>query len=128
MRSFSTQQIAAARAYQRQRDDARHKARESRRLERLAAARQAIRDLALEEPALSAVYLFGSILRPGRFIARSDIDVAVDSADPAADSRFWRALEESLDLPVDVRPRTGAVATAVELAGECVYERSAARS
>ena len=125
---LSAEDLRAARAYHQQRDNARRAAHEGRRRERLAAARQAIRDLAPREPTLRAVYLFGSILRPGRFRRRSDVDVAIDSDDPAAESRFWRALEETLDMPVDVRPRTGAVAGAVEHGGECVYEREDARS
>lgn len=123
----STEDLGAAREYHERRDAARRDAREARRQERLAAARQAIRDLAPGEPALRAVYLFGSILQPGRFTERSDVDVAVDSDDPAAESRFWRALEDALDVPFDVRPLSGAVATAVEHGGECVYVREVAR-
>lgn len=121
--ALSTEGLRAARAYHRRREAARRDAREAHRQERLAAVRRAIRDLAPGEPALSAVYLFGSILQPGRFRERSDVDVAVDCDDPAAESRFWRALEDALDGPVDVRPRTGAVAAAVEHGGECVYVR-----
>ncbi len=121
--ALSAEQLSASRAFHRHRDGVRRKAREARRRERLAAARRAILDLAPGEPTLRAVYLFGSVLRPGRFSDRSDVDVAVDSDDPAAESRFWRALEEALELPVDLRPRTGAVATAVEHSGERVYAR-----
>ncbi|NJL28815.1 MAG: hypothetical protein HC897_13445, partial [Thermoanaerobaculia bacterium] len=105
-------------------------AREQERLERLEAARRAIRELAPAEPTLLAVYLFGSVLQPGRFHESSDVDVAVDSDDPAAESRFWGALEARLECNVDVRPRTGTVAFAVETSGEKVYERevAAARS
>ncbi len=121
--ALSSEDLRAARAYHRRREAARRDARETRRRERLAAARRAISALALEEPALRAVYLFGSILQTGRFGRRSDVDVAVDSDDPGAESRFWQALEASLNTPVDVRPLAGAVAVAVELGGERVYAR-----
>lgn len=125
--ALSTEDLRAYRAYHEKRETSRREARERLRLERLAAARRAIRDLAPREPALRAAYLFGSILQPGRFRERSDIDVAVDGDDPAAESRFWRALEDALDVPFDVRPRTGAVAAAVEHGGECVYVRDISR-
>ena len=117
-------ELEAARAYHLHRETSRRAAREARRQERLAAARREIRKLAPGEPALRAVYLYGSILQPGRFTGRSDVDVAVDTGDPAVESRFWRALEDNLDMPVDVRRRSGAVAAAVEFGGERVYARS----
>ncbi len=123
----SAEDLRAARAYHRERHALRRAAREARRRERLAAVRRTILDLAPHEPTLRAVYLFGSILRPGRFGEGSDVDVAVDSDDPAAESRFWRALEEALRTAVDLRPRAGAVAVAVEHSGECVYARDDAR-
>lgn len=125
--TLTPEQLRASRAYHQQRDAARREAREKRRLERLAAARRAIGELAPGERSLRAVYLFGSVLQPGRFTRRSDIDVAVDSDDPAAESWFWRALEDALDSPVDVRPLSGAVAFAVEHGGERVYAREDTR-
>lgn len=121
--ALSSEDLRAARANYDKREAARRDAREARRRERLAAARRTIAELAPDEPALRAVYLFGSILQPGRFGARSDVDVAVDGEDPAAESRFWRALEDALDAPVDVRRRSGAVASLVERGGERVYAR-----
>ncbi|MCP3956655.1 MAG: hypothetical protein GY719_02265 [bacterium] len=125
--ALTSEDLHAARAYHLRREAERRDARERRRQERLAAARRAIRELAPGEPTLRAVYLFGSILQTGRFGERSDVDVAVDSDDPAAESRFWQALEASLDAPVDVRPRSGAVAAAVEHGGERVYAREDTR-
>ena len=120
---LSSEDLRAARADYDRREATRRDTREALRRKRLAAARRAIAELAPGEPDLHAVYLFGSILESGRFGARSDVDVAVDCADPAAESRFWRALEDVLDVPVDVRPRSGAVASAVEQGGERVYAR-----
>jgi len=120
---LSSEDLRAARAYHRQREAARRDAREARRRERLVAARRAIRELAPGEASLRSVYLFGSVLQPGRFSGRSDVDVAVDCDDPAAESHFWRALEDSLGSSVDLRPRAGAVAAAVEHGGERVYAR-----
>ena len=126
--ALSSEDLHAARAYYDRREAARREARETRRRKRLADARRAITELAPGEPGLRAVYLFGSVLQSGRFGARSDIDVAVDCDDPAVESRFWRALEEALDAPVDVRSRTGGVASAVEYGGERVYAREDPRS
>jgi len=93
------------------------------RLEVLARAKAAILRRAPAFPAVGAVYLFGSILRPGRFHAGSDVDVAVDCDDLRVETPFWRTLEEELERNVDLRPREGAVARAVEDYGERVYER-----
>lgn len=120
---LSSEDLEAARAYHRRQESLRRQAREARRRERLAAARKAIGDLAPAEPSVRGVYLFGSILLPEQFAERSDLDVAVDGDDPAAESRLWRALEEALDMPVDLRPLSGAVARAVQHGGECVYAR-----
>lgn len=97
--------------------------REQLRQEQLARARAAIERLAPKYPAIQAVYLFGSLMAEGRFMRHSDIDVAVVSNDVAAESKFWRALEEALEWNVDVRPFQGAVAQAVADHGECVYAR-----
>lgn len=115
--------LHASRVYHERREQEQREACEKLRLERLDAARRAIREIAPAEPSLQAVYLFGSILQPGRFRKSSDVDVAVDGDDPAAESRFWRALEARLECNVDVRPRTGTVAFAVETSGEKLYER-----
>lgn len=125
--ALAPEDLEAARAYHRQREERRASEREARRTERLAAARRALAELAPEEPSLRAVYLYGSILQPGKFGERSDLDVAVDSDDPAAESRLWRALEDTLDLPVDLRPLAGKIAKIVERGGECVYARRPGR-
>lgn len=112
-----------AKAYHRQRDAERRRARERRRQELYQRVKRAIRQLAPQFPAIAAVYLYGSLVREGRFGSRSDVDVAVVADDVEAESRFWRALEEALQRDVDLRPYQGAVAWAVDTYGECIYER-----
>jgi predicted nucleotidyltransferase len=97
--------------------------REALRLETLARARAAIRRRAPEFPPVRAVYLFGSVVQPGRFHAASDVDVALDCDDIAVETPFWRTLEADLQRDVDLRPREGPIARAVEDEGERVYER-----
>lgn len=108
------------REYHARRDAEQLAAREARRERVLGAAREAIRRHAPEHPGVRRVYLFGSVLRPGRFHARSDVDVAVD-CDLEAETPFARALENELRVAVDLRPLTGRVAEAVDEEGEKVY-------
>lgn len=115
------------REYHARRDQALRDEREALRREVLEQARRAIQRLAPQFPAVRAVYLFGSVLQPGRFHARSDVDVAVDCDDLKQETPLWRALEETLERNVDLRPRTGAVARAVEDYGERCYEREVPR-
>lgn len=115
------------REYHARRDQALRDEREALRREVLDQVRNAIQRLAPQFPAVRAAYLFGSILQPGRFHARSDVDVAVDCDDLRQETPFWRALEETLERNVDLRPRTGAVARAVETYGERCYEREVPR-
>jgi predicted nucleotidyltransferase len=96
---------------------------EAFRLEVLARGREAVRRSAPLFPAIRAVYLFGSILQPGRFRPDSDVDLAVDCDDIEVETPFWRMVEEALQRDVDLRPRIGLVARAVEQAGELCYER-----
>jgi predicted nucleotidyltransferase len=97
--------------------------RETLRLEVLERVREAVRRSAPLFPAIRAVYLFGSILRPGRFRPDSDVDLAVDCEDVEVETPFWRMLEEALERDVDLRPLAGAVVRAVEEEGELCYER-----
>lgn len=92
--------------------------REELRLEVLEKARAEIRRLAPDFPGLREVHLFGSVTEPDRFTRNSDIDLAVESDDLEQETPFARALEEVLDRPVDVRPHTGPIRTAVETSGE----------
>lgn len=93
------------------------------RLDVLKRAKEAILRQASAFPAIRAAYLFGSILQPGQFHEASDVDVALDCDDLEVETPFWRALEDDLKRNVDLRPREGAVARAVEAYGEKIYER-----
>lgn len=114
----------AFRAYHRDRAETRRRRQEDLRQRVLGRARSAIRSLAPEHPDIRSAALFGSILQPERFTARSDVDIAVDVDDLEAEGRFARALERAIEWPVDVRPLTGPIRWAVEAKGETVYERS----
>lgn len=111
------------REYHARRDRELRQEREALRLEVLESAREAVRRSAPLFPAIRAVYLFGSLLQPGRFRPNSDVDVAIDCDDIEMETPFWRMLEEELRRDVDLRPRIGAIARAVEEEGERCYER-----
>jgi predicted nucleotidyltransferase len=113
----------SAREYHAQREAKQLRQREHLRQRQLTGTRKAIRQLAPRFPAIEAVYLFGSIVQPGRFTDHSDIDVAVKTNDVATESAFWRALEEALEWNVDVRPYQHPITQAVADYGECVYAR-----
>ncbi|MGC9400533.1 MAG: nucleotidyltransferase family protein [Anaerolineae bacterium] len=115
--------IEAAREYHRAREARAYARREETRRQWRDRAREAIRRVAPHHPHVQRVYLFGSVTRPGRFHATSDIDVAVVCDTVAAESAFWRDLEQALQRDVDVRPLRGAIAEAVAQGGELVYER-----
>lgn len=111
----------SAREYHAKREAKQLRQREQLRQKLLTRARKSIRQLAPRFPAIEAVYLFGSIVQTGRFTDRSDIDVAVKAEDVTAESAFWRALEETLEWNVDVRPYQHPITQAVADYGECVY-------
>ena len=111
------------REYHAQRERKLRKEREELRLRVLEQTRTAISRLAPDFPAIRAVYLFGSILAPGRFHPGSDVDLAVDCDAPEVEAPFARAVEGILERDTDLRPRKGAVARAVETSGERCYER-----
>lgn len=117
------QAIRQAREYHARREARRRQQRERLRREQYRRVCAAIRHLAPAYPAVRAVYLFGSLVQPGRFRPWSDLDLAVCCDDAEAESRFWRALETMLQTDVDLRPWAGPVARAVATYGECVYER-----
>ena len=109
--------------FHQQRETRRREEREALRQSMLAKSRAAIRQLAPQFPAVTAVYLFGSIMQPGHFTQNSDIDVSVKVRDVAVETPFWRALEQALGWDVDVRPYTPPITDAVAWYGECVYAR-----
>ena len=51
---------------------------------------------------IQRAYVFGSILKNGRFHARSDVDVAVKGLSNAKYFRFWAELSDRLGREVDV--------------------------
>jgi predicted nucleotidyltransferase len=120
---MSRSAIETSRRYHARRDEERFRSREALRQQVLDEVRRTVRELAPGFSEVQAVYAFGSLLRPGRFSARSDVDLAIDCADLEQESRFHRALEDELGRQVDLRPRKGPVADAVELGGEAIYER-----
>jgi predicted nucleotidyltransferase len=124
--SWDSEAIAAARQYHQERDAKRRAQREADRAKWLERAREAIRRLAPAFPALQRAYLFGAIVQPGRFRPGSDIDVAVECAELEQESRFWRAMEQTLRRDVDVRPYVEPIVQAVAWHGEMVYEREGA--
>jgi predicted nucleotidyltransferase len=82
-----------------QRDAERLERREEWRMEVRSRLRRALTELAPGEP----VILYGSITRPGKFHAASDVDIAFRS-EPRRYSqyRLHTLLEEALGCPVDV--------------------------
>src|SRR5436305_11676306 len=106
------------REYHARRERERRQERESLRLGVLEQARDAIQRSAPLFPAIRTVHLFGSLLHPGRFRPDSDVDVAIDCDDIEVETPFWRLLEEALQRDVDLRPRIGTIARAVEEEGE----------
>lgn len=124
-RLMAPSSLQAFREYHLGRDAAKLARREAHRREVLARVREVVTRVAPTHPAIRAVYLFGSLLEPGRFSSESDIDLAVDCDDLAAETPFWRDLEKALSRNVDLRPREGAVARAVAAYGERCYAREA---
>jgi predicted nucleotidyltransferase len=113
----------AARQYYHEREARRRARRETERKSLLRRVRQVASRLASRYPDMRRVYLFGSLMQPGRFRPDSDIDVAVECDTLETESAFWRALERELRRNVDVRPLTDAIAEAVAKGGEQVYGR-----
>lgn len=71
---------------------------------RLAVQSRAMRLLDESPVALDEAILFGSIVRPGRFSARSDVDIAVHDLEPRAFFTLIGHLEEGLEREVDLVP------------------------
>jgi predicted nucleotidyltransferase len=119
--------ISAARQYYYERETRRRAQREAERQQWLRCVREAIWRLAQRYPGVRRVYLFGSLVQPGRFRPDSDIDIAVECDTVETEGVFWRALERELKRDVDVRPLVGAIVEIVADSGEQVYERQATR-
>ena len=94
-----TAKSLSPREYHARRAASRSAAREALRQRKLSQVREAICRLSPGYPAVRRVYLFGSLLRPGRFHAASDIDVALECDDLEAETPFARSLERELAQP-----------------------------
>ena len=71
---------------------------------RLAVQAQALKLLDESPVALDEAILFGSLVRPGRFSARSDVDVAVPDLEPRDFFTLMGHLEEGLEREIDLVP------------------------
>lgn len=115
--------IEVARQYYYEREMRRRAQREAERQRWLQRVREAVACIASRYSGVRQVYVFGSLVQPGRFRSDSDIDVAVECDTLETESAFWRALERELERDVDVRPLSGTIAEAVANEGELVYGR-----
>ena len=81
---------------------------ERRRMEReklrLAVQARALRLLDESPVELDEAILFGSVVRPGRFGDRSDVDVAVPDLEPRAYFALMGHLEDGLEREIDLVP------------------------
>ena len=119
--------VGAARQFFLDREARRRTRREADRLHWLQRTRDAVRRIAPSCAGVRSVYIYGSLVQPGRFRPDSDIDVAVESDGPESESAFWRALERELGRDVDVRPLEGRIAEAAVRGGEWIYAGEGAR-
>ena len=104
---------AVSYTYHQQRNARLYQERETLRQTMLVKSRAAIGQLGPQFAAITAVYLFSSIMQPGHFTPHSDIDVAVTVSEIAVETPFWRALEQALAWDVDVRPYIPPITDAV---------------
>ena len=65
---------------------------------------RALRLLDESPVALDEAILFGSVVRPGRFSARSDVDVAVPELEPRDFFALMGHLEDGLEREIDLVP------------------------
>jgi predicted nucleotidyltransferase len=76
-----------------EREARRRAQREAERQQWIQRVREVVVSCASRYPDIRRVYLFGSLLQPGRFRPDSDIDVAVECDTLTTESIFWRSLE-----------------------------------
>ena len=69
---------------------------------RLAVQARALRLLDESPVGLDEAILFGSLVRPGRFCTRSDVDIAVPNLEPRAYFALMGHLEEGLEREIDL--------------------------
>jgi predicted nucleotidyltransferase len=112
-----------ARQYYYEREARRRAQREAERQQWVQRVREVVVACASGYPDIRRVYLFGSLLQPGRFRPDSDIDLAVECDALVTESSFWHSLEHELRRDVDVRSLRGVLKEVVTLQGEPIYER-----
>jgi len=98
--------------------------REAARKNALRAVRAAAPAIAAKFPAVTAAYLFGSIVRPGAFRPDSDIDIAIEGGSAEDYFTLWRELEEALpNWFIDLRdlPPNNRFTERVRNTGEKIY-------
>ncbi len=128
----ATVDYEASRRYHQQREQRRRAEQEAERQQWLDRTRAAIREIAPRHPTIERVYLFGSLMQPGRFRSTnerwgSDIDVAIEGP-IEAETPFASELEFALKRFVDVRPFVPPIIQAIEQYGEQIYERKTVSS
>ena len=78
--------------------------RQEREALRVAVQARALKLLEESPVALDEAILFGSVVRPGRFSARSDVDVAVPDLEPRAYFALMGHLEDGLKREINLVP------------------------
>ncbi|MDM8527830.1 nucleotidyltransferase domain-containing protein [Anaerolineales bacterium HSG24] len=121
--SWTESDYQQAKTYFYQREQIRQAKLEQTRLHWFNRVRDLVQKIAPQYPAIKRVYLFGSLAQLGRFRSHSDIDLAVVCTNIAAETVFWRKLEQVIKHSVDVRPLTESIAEAVKQYGILLYER-----
>jgi predicted nucleotidyltransferase len=106
----------------RQRDE-----REAYRLQALAKIQAVLPAVASGFSSVRHVYIFGSILRPGQFHAKSDVDIGVVGVTAEEYFALWRELEAAFpERPVDLRDVSmpSFFADTIQKTGLLIYERT----
>ncbi len=125
--SMSAEELQAYRTSFRARQQQQFAEREAMREAALHAARERIPPLLTRWPGIQRAYLFGSVLRPGAFHRRSDIDIAIEGVPGACYFEVWQVLEAALpEWFIDLRDMEAAplLADLIQQTGELLYERS----
>jgi len=107
------------------------KEKEKRRLwEREKIRRKAIAKLSLLNqilsnfPQVKKAYIFGSIIKEGKFRENSDIDIALEGRVKEDYFLIWSELEEKLNEGVDLRILdSGVTSQIIKKEGKLIYER-----
>jgi predicted nucleotidyltransferase len=126
MMALSPDAIESYRRGWRQREARKRAKREAARLAAQTTIKEQILALVQRWPTIRRVYLFGSVIQPGAFHEKSDVDVAIEGATGEAYFGFWRELDEAVpQFFIDVREidAPSSFADEVRRSGILVYER-----